>query len=391
MNYAIDYQVITASQVIVWDEGKDPEVLFLKASPRKENKERSGLYQNRQSKKKSLIPSGAAVLEKSEFINRLNQDDTVLLELGGASDRFALACMKRGAKVFHCPAYQVKQEKDRQGKKKAESASQILYRWYIQGGIGKFYPLREVDGRYLEIARIIKSYKLIQRKMRLPAQQRFKHLEQDLEFVGEDRVAEEVRNLHQLLIEVNLPDRLKAIEGKISRELKKRLEELPLHHEVFKPVQGVAEITAGSVIAGVLDIRRFKSLPAFRKMFGAHLVRNEKTGEWQRPVKQKGKQREGNPLLLEARSTFLQQQKMGNLDAIWQGQFEQRLAYEKTRVPELLQKEFARKGMDWPDDPKKQEALVFARSLARARVWLSQKFVQYIWHQWRKFEGISEE
>lgn len=390
MNYAIDYQVITASQVIAWDEGKDPEVLFLKASSRKE-REKNGLYQDRQPKKKSVIPPGATVLEKSEFINKLGQDDMVLLELGGASDRFALACMKQGAKVLHCPAYIVKLEKDRQGKKKVENTSQILCRWYRDGKVGKFYPLREVDGRYLEIARMIKSYKLIQRKMRLPAQQRFKHLEQDLEFIGEDKVAEEVRNLYQLLMEVNVPDRLKAIEGKISRELKKRLEELPLYHEVFKSVKGVAEITAGSIIAGVLDIRRFKSLPAFRKMFGAHLVQNEKTGEWQRPVKQKGKPREGNPLLLEARSTFLQQQKMNNLDPVWQGQFEQRLAYEKTRVPELLQKEFARKGMDWPTDPKKQEALVFARSLARARVWLSQKFVQYIWHQWRKFEGICEE
>jgi hypothetical protein len=363
MNYAIDYGIRESSEVLVWENTDEPKRFLLSGDNQEDAK--SKVFS------KPKKPKEGQRIAKKDFLEGLSPEDTVWLELGGASDRFSLAAFNRGAKIFRCPTHHIKdvkhkqkEEVDNELRDKEDGTAKILMD-FAKNSPEKFYPMRETDQRVLEIRRLVKSYWMIQRKMRVPAQHRFRIIGQDLELVGGDPLAEKFK---KTLERVSIPEHFKYVEGSLKRDLERKLKEFPLYQMIFEPIRGCGPVTAGLVIGNILDIRRFPELANLRAYAIHHLVK-DKEGEWRFPKRKKGQSLKGNPNLRQAIYYFVEEMEKQPKDHTWKMLLNQRKEYETEKNP---------------DFPKRIIQ-------ARAKHWLGQKFIQYVWVMWRRFEGIGEE
>lgn len=167
---------------------------------------------------------------------------------------------------------------------------------------------------------------------------------------------------------------------------------------------------AGFVIASILDIRRFPKIEKLRAYAGYHLVRNG-TG-WKAPKMEKGQRANWAHKLQQAVYYFAFVMNNQPPDSPWKKQLETRYRYEVGKLLDVSRLN----GKDIPSDltiesflamvgdirekaaaekkiPSLPEPFKGIPAVARKRAlrWLGQKFIQYVWNEWRRFEGIGGE
>ncbi len=167
---------------------------------------------------------------------------------------------------------------------------------------------------------------------------------------------------------------------------------------------------SGYVIARVLDIRRFPTFPKLKAFAAFHLIK--KNGGWQAPKMTKGERANWDHVLQQAVVYFIQGTNKSEISNPWKAQLEMRYLYEagkllaqrkleRSEIPADLTtekffdlvREIRTKAAEEKRIPELPEPYKGIPALARKRAmrWLGQKFLQYVWTEWRRFEGITQE
>lgn len=298
MNYVVVHAPVGTSVVLAWEDGQKPTRQLLKLRE-----------------------------EKEAFIDGITAADTCYLELGGPSDRLALACHIVGAAVWRVPiAWLAKEleltaEADRAGEllftedgqpfdeedesgqrsildedEKKLAARKLraeqIWRWKLEGR--EFYPLLDVDVPVLILIVLWKGFHLMQRT-RIATHQRLLAVYRDLYLVTlaqqkvgmtEDQfvldqisrdqsfrdVPPEARERYLASIKTGdvLDEAVTEREKTLAAELGRQLEKLEMYQRVFKLIPRCGPLTAARMIGAVSDIRRFPTLAKFRAYFGLH-------------------------------------------------------------------------------------------------------------------------
>ncbi len=372
----------------------------------------------------------------ADFLARLGPDDIVFTELGGQNDRFCIAAARQKIKLVRLPTWIVSDEQKRQRieeKKKGdevEKSVSILYR-NAAAQPEKFYPFREVeDMSTLEVRLLSRMYWTVQRKIRIAAANRLRHIQQDIEFLGGLKGLPVARKAIDLVMETLPADEevevnfdatksaavkfYKSLEYRLNRALEAKLEEMPLYHAVFGPIQPRLLGIAGYVIASIQDIRRFPKFSKLKAFAAYHLIRN-KDGDLVAPLHknlQPGDRANWNHVLQQAVYYFTLVVDKQQPDNIWKQQLQRRYRVEIGKLLEagrnagreipadmtidvflsFVAGERAKAGEEKTivklPEPFKGIPVVARR---RALRWLGQKFLQYIFTEWRRFEGLEVE
>lgn len=362
MNYAIDYAPVADSEVIAWENGSDSSHFLLAGV---ESEESSGKMDfSRKIRKKR---EGVKV-KKGDFLQALTPEDALWSELGGAGDRFCLAAFRKGVQIFRLPCFVASdiQKEQKQNKMGLEPTVEILSR-LAQESPDQFYQFREPDVSITEIRMLTRAYWRIQRKIRIPAEARFRSIELDMELLSGDEDKLFVDKYRKILLRASIPEHLLRIERAVKKELADRLEEFPLYQALFGEIRGVGPVTAGLVIGSIINIQRFATLPKLRAYTAYHLVQNGE-GEWKTPRRKKGERFPASEWLRQGVFYFVSEMNKQKPDHPWKMMLEARVAYEREKHPDFRQ--------------------AIVRN--RAERWLGQKFLQYVWYTWRRFEGIGE-
>lgn len=414
---------------MAWENGSDPKPITLKSG--KNSGSKVGVFGGATSKRRKT--KLASTMDKAAFLEQLGKDDAVFTELGGQNDRFCIAAFRRGAKLLRLPSGVICDEQKRQrkneGKKgeEVETAVSILYR-IARANPELFYPFREVDDmRYLEVRLLSRSYWTVQRKIRIATANRLRHLQQDLELIGGikglpviqtaiDTVLETLPSQEEVEVDLDPKEGVavkfyKSLERKLSLALEAKLEELPLYHAVFKPIDGCGPGITGYIISQVLDIRRFPTLGKLRAFSGYHLQKIN--SHWEAPKRRKGFPANWDQVLQQAVYYFTSvTDKQKPEKNIWKQKLQDRYRYEIGKLLKVQREE----GKDIPDDMTTERFLAMVGELRaeaeeketiaklpepykgipvharkRAMRWLGQQLLKYIWVEWRRFEGIADE
>jgi hypothetical protein len=269
-------------------------------------------------------------------------------------------------------------------------------------------------------------YWTVQRKIRIATANRLRHIQQDLEFLGGlkglpvagqaiDRVLETLPADEEVELDLDIKGGVavtfcRSLERRLKAALEARLEEMPLYQAVFASVKGCGPGIAGYVISSVMDIRRFPTLPKLRAFAGYHLM--QVNGNWVAPRPIRGQRANWNHILQQAVYYFTSVIDKQPPDNPWKQQLQNRYRVEIAKLLEAGRQT----GKEVPAEMTTEKFLGYvveerARAevagtiaklpepykgipaLARKRAmrWLGQKFLRYIWTEWRKFEGISED
>ncbi len=424
VNYALDYQSVDESIAFAWENGQNPRRIVLKMAQSKAAKGGFGMKTAKPKRKKS----SANQMGVNDFLLELGLQDTVYTELGGQNDKFCIAAFRQGVTIQRLPTFIIADEQKRQrneeGKQgdQVEEAASILYRRATEKP-QNFYQFRETDLPYLEVRMLSNMFYTVQRKIRISTANRLRHLTQDLAFLGgpngfpiiqqsiesviETLPAEEQVEFGGSAKDMEAIKFFKNLESMFSKQLQQKLETLPLYNAVFKQIPKVGPGIAGYIIAAMLDIRRFPKPNRLRAYAGYHLIM--KKGKWVAAKREKGVRANWHQLLKQAVWFFTFQVNNSKLDNPWKVQLETRYVYE---VKKLLDEARAA-GKDIPQDMTAESFLSMVKeiredaakveeiahlpeaykgipSLARKRAlrWVGQKFLNYIWTEWRRFEGL---
>ncbi len=429
MNYAVDYAPVGGSEVYAWQGSEQPRRIELAGG---KGAKQTGIFSIGAAKaRKSKL---AANMSTNSFLEQLQADDIVFTELGGQNDRFCLAAAKRGIKLLRLPTWIISDEQKRQrheeGKvgAKIDSAASILCQHALSNP-ELFYPFRELeDERYLRVRLLTRMYWTVQRKIRIATANRLRHLQQDLEYFGGignlPVIQEAIESVLETLpaeeqVEAELDPKTgmavkfyKSLESKLKTALEVQLEELPLYQAVFAPLRksGCAAGIAGYLISSIMDIRRFPTFQKLKAFAGYHLVRSN--GNWVAPKPTKGQRANWDHVFQQGVWYFTFQVNTNPPNDPWKQHLEWRYGREiekllgqrkqEGKVPadmtlgsfttfvEQTRAEQMARGIKEPTLPEPYKGIpVIARK--RALRWLGQKFLQYIWNEWRRFEGLMDE
>ena len=427
MNCAVDYAPVGDSEVFAWQGEEEPRHIKLTSG---KGAKSAGIFSSsvKRPKKSKISESMSA----TDFLNQLQPNDLVYTALGGQNDRFCMVAFRRETKLLRLPTWIIHDEQKRQrqeeGKvgEQVETAVSILYRTAVSRA-DQFYPFRDVeDERYLRIRLLIRMFYTVQRKIRIATANRLRHLQQDLEFFGGlkglpviqqsiDSVLETIPAEEQVEVEIDPKGGVavkffKTLEGRFMSAIQAELNDLPLYQAVFKNLEGCGPGIPGYVIASIMDIRRFPTLPKLRAFAGYHLVSANGNGQMKAPRMEKGQRANWDHKLRQAVWFFTYQVNKLEPDNPWKIQLETRYRREtekllqikkdEGKIPpdftvdqffstiEVIREEQRQQGIKEPKLPEPYKGIP-ALSRKRAQRWIGQKFLQYVWTEWRRFEGLE--
>ena len=421
MLYAVDYHPVSDSQVLAWENGSEPRLITLISG-----KEPSTHIFSPPAKRKKVISSSMSV---ADFLSQLGSGDTIYTELGGQNDKFCIAAFRQNAKLFRLPTWFIHDEQKRQrqeGKtgEAVESPVSIICR-FARDNPQLFYPFREVeDMAVLEVRLLSRMYWTVQRKIRIATANRLRHIQQDLELLGGLKgspiASEAINRVLETLpageeVELDFDTKggvavtfYKSLEQRLKAMLEARLEEMPLYQRVFAPVRGCGPGIAGYIIASLMDIRRFPTLPKLRAFAGYHL--QSVNDGWQAPRRQKGQRANWNPVLKQAIYYFTSVIDKQPADNPWKQRLQSRYLVEIGKLLETNRQAGKEIPADMTADqflayvaeervkataagtiPKLPEPYKGIPAIARKRAmrWLGQEFLKYVWTEWRRLEGLT--
>ncbi len=283
MNYAIAHASVGVSVCLTWNEGaKKPKLVLLGTTD-----------------------------EKEAFIESLVKGDVVYTEMGGGSDRLALACYIRGAQVMRIPVFELGLEDESEplefdeemeievsdegnGSKLVEKRKVRAQACYVMAcsDPSRFYPILVNDLPILRLIVLWKGFYLMQRTriathLRLLAVYRDLYLvdaatssmseeEYILDSINKDKsfkdLPPEARKTY--LAEIKSGDCvMEAVteqEKILLKRIGKQLNEMSIYNNVFKEIKGCGVTIAARMIGTIGDIRRFEALPNLRAYLGLH-------------------------------------------------------------------------------------------------------------------------
>ena len=175
MNYAVDYSPVEDSEVLAWEDGREPKHIVLKSGKGPKQKSIFSMGSGRTKKTTRLT----AEMPTTAFLDQLQQGDIVYTELGGQNNRFCLAAFQRGVKLMRLTTWHISDEQKRQRQVEGKSGEavetpiSILHRVAVSNP-EKFYPFRDMDDeRYARVRLLTKMYWMVQRKIRMATANRF--------------------------------------------------------------------------------------------------------------------------------------------------------------------------------------------------------------------------
>ncbi|MFW6110162.1 MAG: hypothetical protein ACOC6Q_01930 [Patescibacteria group bacterium] len=335
MYYAVDYAPSDVTNVCFWDFGSEPQVLTF----------------------------GSNMREKEDFINGLNSDDVLYIELGGPTNRFVLSVYDQGCRVFRIPTSRLKQERV----KKALSSEKDHLLMYLlsRETPDLFYPFLEPDKAVVELQFLVSAREKAQ-QARKQAVQRLTAAYQDLTLLEEQRFSDSELEAQVL----SLPGIQEALrqEEKFTDRVERAVRNLDVYQAVFAPINGCGPQIGALLIAGIEDIRRFPSRENLANYTTYGFFKGVDDGTTGVPkLKRYARKYNGlnaNLALSQAVWKFTRQVwRYGRHNWLGKQMILARLAKERENNP----------------------GLVYPHCVARALRWYGQKFLHLVYSRWNAF------
>jgi len=237
-------------------------------------------------------------------------------------------------------------------------------------------------------------------KIRIQAQLRIKA------FVRDERLQkEEAESLHFWL-----NDQVKHIEVAIKKEIATLLKDVPIWTKFLRKAKGVGPCLAGSLIAGIVDISRFNHVSSLQKYCGMDVVDGEA------PRRVRGEKITWNPFLRTACFKLGESFTKQNPDKCqYRRLYDERKPFYRKQHPEWefcykcgakllsqdgLPDKCSKKGcsgnhggIPHPTRKKKDGGVIYQYTkdhIHRMTMrWVVKLFIQHLWVEWRKLEGLS--
>ncbi|MEK9155002.1 MAG: transposase [Patescibacteria group bacterium] len=291
--------------------------------------------------------------KKLDFVSKISEKDEFYLPFGSGADKFALACAKKGAKIFRIPTAKLAELR----KGKSGEYAQLLLET-AQNSPEFFYSIQGKDIKILEVGMLLQQYYIVQKEIRMKAQQRlFAALEDDFLVRGEP-VAELEKELRREIAEHPMFAPALKEEKRLYRAIDKAVKDLPIYQSLFKPIKGVGAVIAGRIIYGIQDIRRFPNEAHLKNYAGYGF-----SGNNQIQKRRKGEVASWNNFLKQGIFLFTDQVNRRSNCLPWNKMLIERKEYERQKFPDISK----------------------GHIHAKACRYLGQKFLEYIFRKWRKF------
>jgi hypothetical protein len=304
-----------------------------------------------------------------ESYDGLRQGDVVGMVLGGSGDNFAFALSRRaeqiGAKIMRLPPHQLKAHRRLE---KADDASNLAQ--LVAENPELFYL---VGPREREIITVRERYiaRIDAMKDRIACEQRLRQNLVGKIFRSPDGGYPE-GEIEQLFEEEKANDviftNLLAEENRREKELTAALNSLAVYQQVFAPILGMGPMIAARIISVIIDIRRFRSKPAFRKFCGVH-----SDGTSRLPRKRRGEVANWNP---NARQGFylMGDQFNRRKDSFWGNKFLENKAKLRAKHPEPVE-----------ENGKKKYTPIHIHKMA---LWRTRtQLANHIYRTWKQLEN----
>lgn len=228
----------------------------------------------------------------------LQPDDTVLMILGGSGDLLAfyasIRAEKINAQILRVSPAQLKKFR---GEDTDTSHDTKLLIGLYQQQPDLFYPVMVRDR---EMILLRHKFRLLMdaQAARIGCGQRLLQQSHGMVFCHPDGEYPEgalETTIKQIRDNSAVYQTLEAEEGKLKADLEKLLKKMPVYQKLFQPITGVGPLIAARILVAIGDIRRFETLPAYRKFCGVHVGEDGKFARQKR-----GQNNNWNPLARQA-------------------------------------------------------------------------------------------
>ncbi len=317
-------------------------------------------------------PTGWKVPDKLEG---LQSDDAVLMILGGSGDLLAFYASVRAekisAQVLRTSPAQLK--KFRGEEATTDKDAQLLIDLYQQQS-DLFYPVLVRDR---EMILLRHKFRLMMdaQAARIGCGQRLLQQSHGAVFCHPDGEYPQgllETTVKQIRDNSAVYQALEEEEGKLKNELEKLLKNMPVYQKLFQPIIGVGPMIAARLLVAIGDIRRFETLPAFRKFCGVHVGVD---GKFER--QKRGQNNNWNPL---ARQAFylLVDQFNRRPDSEWGQTLLANKAALRAKHPEVLIVHGKKQYTDG--------------HILKMALWKTAgDFAKWLYREWRKLENVEIE
>src|SRR3989344_394540 len=255
--------------------------------------------------------------------------DTIALPLGGSGDMFAYALARRAAEikaaVLRTPFYRLKEARDEGSKD--EDATLIAQLAQTRPEI--FYPVRPRDLGIILMRELCRG-RIMAMQARIACEQRLHEVLVGKVFTGTTPEAEIEKRFEAEKANDQILNNLVALEDEAEAKLVQAVEALEVYQRVFAPIEGVGPLTAARIIAGVVDIRRFK-----RDQFVSFCdVCPDDDGKFRR--RRRGQAARGNPFVRQGFWLIIADQANRRPGSVWGDKLREVKAKQREKHPEVV-------------------------------------------------------
>lgn len=305
---------------------------------------------------------------KAEFLSKLTTGDQLFTEVSSGNDKVCLATATLGVEVFRIHTHLLPKNLTRLQRVK-------LIADYALQNPDKFYPYQETDKNLSQLRILVDAYGAIQKGFRIPVQLRLQGVYQDLPLVGSEKFQVKLR---EELAPRELMAKALGLEKALVPEIQKLLQKMPVYQAIFQPIKGCGPLISARFIAYIQDINRFSTRGKLKSYAG---YGQNADGEIQK--RQKGQPANWSQPLKQAVFLFLDQvNRHDPAEDPWKRMLLARKLYERQNFPEPIQ-------IETKNGPK--TLYTDGHIHRKALRYVGQKFLEWLWKEWRKFEGLITE
>lgn len=323
MNFYLDYQAVQRTTIV----GDDGEGTIILPGPKEEQRliqEKKLERLNRQEMLQEIGSGKLIILSKKNFLENLTPEDILWLEMGGGSDKFVLAALRKKAKVNQIPTFRFKTLRT----PGPSNEMHFRLRETALSHPRSFYPIKEKEEDLIRLRILHRVRQMIMETIRIPMDLRIQGILRDLELLlPEGDLESELREKYAInfLLQItlarfqklreavqqieNLTDNKEItkitraiskiltqeeeqkisnplyheallVEKQIFKQIKEILPHIPIYQKFLKDLKGAGPRIAAGIIAEIGDIRRFPSPASLCKYAGWGFVLG-KEGNWE--------------------------------------------------------------------------------------------------------------
>lgn len=319
-------------------------------------------------KEKKKRDSDERIIQIPANYDGLQENDTIVMVLGGSGDRLAYAFSRRGeeigAKVLRIPPSVLKEKRGEQSKEDDAKTFAVL----AYSSPEFFYQVAPRDRDLIKVSESLRARRDAQ-KDRIACEQRLRQrfigriFLSDSGYYPEGSIEDEYDKMKATDIILR---NLVGEEKEREKELRKAVNELNVWHAIFSPIKGCGEVIAAGIIAPIGNIMRFKSDAALKKFAGVHVLED---GRFAR--KRTGSTANWNPQLHQA-LYLLGDQFNRHPDSAWGQKLREYKVKFREKHPEVV------------ENGKKKYSNGHIHKMA---IWRTlTKFVEWLHKEWTRIE-----